>query len=143
MPKHESTLSGYGFDPLDPMARFPVSFDVSLSSYGMYWCFKPNPGAQFIYSLYELLDRSAFDYKVFSGNAPDVFGSYVPFGWQSFYVWFIASMDVDVDYTLNNINPYQIYMNTRQHLVPLSVNGFRVRNNVPGSNTPYQLVVWR
>ena len=80
---------------------------------------------------------------MFHGNATDVYGGFIPFGFQSLYVWFIADSDVWVDYSLNNINPVEVYKSTRQHLIMLSAYGFRVINNIAGSNTPYQLVVWR
>lgn len=143
MAKHQGTLGNYGLDPIDPMARFPVGFDISVSTYGSYWCFRSGFGAQFIYDMYEFLDRSAYEYEVFAGNAPDAFGVFEWFNAQTLYVWFIADGDCWVDYSLTGIAPYEIYKDTRQHLVMLSAYGFRVRSSVIGSNTPYQLVVWR
>lgn len=139
MVQHDRTLSEYGIDPLDPSARQPVSFDVSLATYGSYWQYASRFGMSLVY----ILDRSAYDYKVFSGNAPDVFGAYTDFGFQTYYVWLVAQGNVDIDYTANNINSMMVIQGLRQHILPLSVNGFRIKNSVAGTNTPYQLVIWR
>jgi hypothetical protein len=142
MAKHQGTLDNYGLDPTDPQAIQPVSFDISVSTYGSYWRFVSGKGGNAAIQAAMMLDKSAYDYKVFSGNAPDAFGAYVPFGFESYYLWFRAAGDVVVDYTVNNVNPLLIIQGNRQYILPLSVHGFRIRNSALGANVPYQLVVY-
>ena len=140
MATHQNTLDSYGIDPFDSMSRFPFDMEISASTYGAYWEFRARPVAQ---SIYDMVVFSGYDYAVFTGNAPDVFGAYVPFGFQSQYVWLIADFDVDIDYTVNNINPYVVHKAMRHHLLTFSGYGFRIRNTVAGTNARYQLVVYK
>lgn len=140
MPKHENTLGNYGVDPTDPMAREPVSADVSLGTYGAYWKYSSRLAVQF---LFDFVDRSSYGYRSYNATAPDAFGAYTDFGFQTYFIWFSAAGDVVVDYTRNGVNSWLVVENKRQYLIPLSIYGFRIRNNVAGSNIPYQLVVWR
>jgi len=139
MVKHEGTLDNYGQDPTDPMAKNPVGADISLATYGTFWKYQNLNGAMLAYEL----DRSAFDYNVYSGIAPDAFGAYTDFGYQTYFIWLVAQGNVVIDYTRNNINSWLVIENVRQHILPLCAYGFRIRNSVLGSNIPYQLVIFR
>jgi len=141
MVRHAGALNNLGLDPVDPMAKLPVSFDVSVSTYGAFWRFLA--ASRQSQQLLHTLERSAFDYSVYSGTAPDAFGAYTDFGFVSYFIWFKATGDVVVDYTKNNINSWLIMQGNRQYILPLNASGFRIRNDVLGSNIPYQLVVYR
>lgn len=138
---HSKTLAGHGLDPADPSAISPVSFDVSLASYGAFWQYVAT-GITGVDSA-PILERIAFDYKVFAGFAPDVYGNYIPFGFQSYYLGLVSWGDILVDFTRNNVESIYVTEHERQYIKILSVNGFRVRNAVSGTNVRYQLVVFR
>ena len=134
---HERTLDSLGIDPLDPMGKTPVDFPISLATYGSYWAYVGKMAS----GILSEMQRSAFHYSVFSGNAPDVFGSYIGFGFKSYFLWFFAYGDVVVEYQISDADKI-IYANTRQHITYLQSDAFRVRNLVSGSNVQYQLVAY-
>jgi len=142
---HSKTLAGYGLDPVDPMADTPVSFDVSLASYGSYWRFLGTglPPAYRYMELFFLIERIPYEYKVFSGIAPDVFGPVIPFPFKSYLLWYISFGETIVDYTVNNTDPVLTIGGENQYFKVLSASGFRVRNRTPGENVFYQLVILR
>jgi len=137
--RHEQTLDNYGIDPLDPSAKKPFPASVSLGTYGSYWAYINKMMMQFIFDV----ERIAYDYRVFSGNAPDVFGAFIPFGYQSYFLYFYAAGDTIVDYTVNNIDPIITTEKFWTYSNFIQVTGFRIRNTIPGSNVQYQLVVFR
>jgi hypothetical protein len=141
--EHAKTLSALGIDPVDPMAVVPVSADISLASLGAFWLFPLGFGNVSGLDSDMLIEKIAYDYRVFSGNAPDDFGSYIPFGFESFYIWFICYGDVILDFTVNNSESYLVTANQRQILNQFSASGFRVKNEKAGTSIHYQLVVFR
>jgi len=143
MVKHEDTLSNYGLDPTDPMAVSPVGFEASLASYGSFWRFLRRQKRYNYMELFFLIERIPCDYKVFSGIAPDAFGAFIPFPFKSYLIWFASFGDTLVDYTPNNTDPVITIGGENQYLKLISASGFRVRNLTPGSNTQYQLLIFR
>lgn len=143
--EHPKTLDGYGLDPTDPMADIPVGFDISLASYGSYWRFSGIGGfSAFRYmELFFVLDRIPYDYRVFSGIAPDAFGAFIPFPFKSYLLWFTSIGDTLVDYTVNNTDPILTTGGENQYIKLLSASGYRIRNLTPGENVSYQLVIFR
>jgi hypothetical protein len=137
--RHEQTLDNYGIDPVDPLAKTPFLSSVSLGTYGSYWAYIKRMAPQLLFDV----DRIAYDYKVFSGNAPDAFGAYILFGFQSYFLCFYAAGDTIVDYTINNIDPIITTQKNWKYFEFIQVTGFRIRNTIPGSNVQYQLVVFR
>lgn len=143
--EHPKTLDAYGLDPTDPMADIPVPFDISVSSYGSYWRFLGTGGfsAYKYMELFFILERIPYDYKVFSGIAPDVFGAFILFPFKSYLLWFTSFGETIVDYTVNNTDPILTTGGENQYMKLLQATGFRVRNLTPGSNVQYQLVIFR
>lgn len=141
--KHPKTLDGYGLDPTDPMMDFPVSFDISVSSYGSFWRFLGAGGFPLWRWFFASLGKISYDYKVFSGRATDVFGAFIPFPFRPYFLWFTSFGDTVVDYSINNTDQIITTEGERQYIKLLSADGFRVRNLKAGDNTQYQLVIFR
>lgn len=135
---HPLTLGSLGLDPLDPMGKKPVDSPISLSTYGAYWAYIGKIASGLLLDL----ERSAFDYVVHSGNAPDVFGSFIDFAFKTYYLWFLSFGDVVVEYHISNADK-SVYLDQRQYLMYLESDAFRIRNLVAGTNVPYQLVIFR
>ncbi len=140
---HPKTLDNYGLDPTDPMAKTPVSFDVSVMTYGSYWRFLGSKKVYKYLELFFILDRVSYDYRVFSGNAPDAFGAFIPFPFESYFLWYSSFGDTIVDYTYGGTESIITTEGENQYMKLLEANGFRVRNLYPGDNVQYQLVVFR
>ena len=143
--KHPKTLDNYGLDPSEPMADSPVSFDISVSSYGSFFQFLGLGAGGFPihYWMFGALSKSAYEYKVFSGIAPDAFSSFIAFPFRSYFFWYSSFGDTIVDFSIDNTAPVTISRGEKQYIKLLSADGFRVKNVDIGSNTEYQLVVFR
>jgi hypothetical protein len=140
---HSKTLAAYALDPTDPMAKTPVAFGESLASYGSFWRFLGNKKVYKYLELFFILDRVSYDYRVFSGNAPDAFGAFIPFPFKSYFLWYSSFGDTVVDYTVGGTESIITTEGESQYFKLLEATGFRVRNLVAGSNVQYQLVIFR
>lgn len=135
---HPLTLAGLGLDPLDPMGKTLVDFPISLATYGAYWAYKAKISPMLLLDV----ERSAYDYTVFSGNAPDAYEGFKSFGFKTLFIWFMAYGDVTVEYQISNADK-NVFLDQRQYLIFLESDAFQIRNLVAGSNVQYQLVAYR
>jgi hypothetical protein len=143
--KHPKTLDNYGLDPTEPMADTPVSFDISIASYGSFFQFLGlgAGGAPVHKWMFGTINKIAYDYKVFKGTAPDVFGDFVAFPFKSYFLWYSSFGDTVVDFSVDNTAPVKVTEGEKQYVRLLTATGFRVKNLDAGSNTEYQLVIFR
>jgi hypothetical protein len=112
-------------------------------SYGSFWRFLGSKKVYKYLELFFLLDRVSYDYRVFSGNAPDAFGAFIPFPFKSYFLWYSSFGDTVVDYTMGGSESIITTEGESQYFKLLEATGFRVRNSVAGSNVQYQLVIFR
>jgi len=89
------------------------------------------------------IEKDSYEYKVFPGIAPDAFGAYIPFGFKSLFMSIIANGDIVIDFTRAGTDPYVVYHDKRKDILVFEAEGFRISNLIPGSNIPYQLVIFR
>ncbi len=86
------------------------------------------------------IDRVSYLYDNFTGTAPDALSAYIPFGYRSLYLSIIAFGDIVIDFTEAGTNPYVVYNDPRKKIYKLEVEGFRIRNLIPGDNVEYQIL---
>jgi hypothetical protein len=123
----------------DPKHR---NWSLSWASFGLAWIpLMPKQLSDIVN--WSDLEKVSFSYTNSAGIAPDALSAYIPFGYKSLFLSIIAYGDIVIDFTTAGTDPYVVYDSKGKRIYRLEVEGFRIRNLIPGSNIPYQIVAYR
>jgi len=102
-------------------------------------------GAHGLYWDWDELERSAFDYRAYRDTAGDDWSDWVMFPWQSYVVKVSRGTEpIDIEFCSDENQKFSyISLDEQGFIRLLAVRGFRTRNNVPGRNANYQVIVFR
>jgi len=98
-----------------------------------------------LYWDWDELERSTFDYRVYRDTAGDDWSDWVMFPWQSYVVKVSRGTEpIDIEFCSDENQKFSyISLDEQGFIRLLAVRGFRTRNNVPGRNANYQVIVFR